>query len=44
MQMQILPALAPSPLDEGYEDAIPGEKGESGALHKSLPDLSGSEK
>lgn len=41
MQMQILPALAPSPLDEGYEDAIPHEGGESEQIRKSLPDLSG---
>lgn len=42
MQMQILPALAPSPLDEGYEDAIPHEGRETGELRQSLPDLSGS--
>lgn len=40
-QMQILPALAPSPLDEGYEDAIPHEGRETGGLRESLPDFNG---
>lgn len=41
MQMQILPALAPSPLDEGYEDAIPHEGGETKQLREEIHGESG---
>lgn len=41
MQMQILPALAPSPLDEDVIDAVPEPRRETEGLRQSLPDLSG---